>query len=571
MGKDLLAYRGAKACFSWVTVLTLIQAGMIVMQAYWLARAIVPLFEQQGVPSALAPAAWFTAALVLRYLLQSWKEALAASYASRLTGEKRDALFQKIARLGPGNTARGTGGTVTTFVEGMSQFQRYVELSLVKIPGVLIIPVVTGAVVLSQDIRSGVVLFTAFPILMVFMILLGVAAKSKANKQWRSYQLLSNHFIDSVRGLKTLVYLGKARGHEQNIRKVSEQYRKATMSTLKVAFFSSFALDFFAMLSVAVVAVFLGLNLIEGQGELLPALFVLIMAPEFFMPVRELGSDFHATLDGKEAGAAAERWLAEKEKNQEPELQHEWTDQSRLMLKNISVTHPGSEANALNEVSAVLGGFETIMIAGDSGSGKSTLIHLLAGFLPASNGTMVIDGEWRTHLQQEGWRQQIAYIPQHPHIFAGTIEENICMNKPGASKKEVNDAARQAGLSEWIKSLPKKEMTVVGGGGRGISGGQAQRIAIARAFLSGRPILLMDEPTEHLDIETEYDIKQRLKQLFEGKLVIMATHRMHWLNDVDRVIFLKETRLAEDGRPESLIRNSAAFQEWIRMQRREAE
>ncbi|MDZ5784357.1 thiol reductant ABC exporter subunit CydD [Marinococcus luteus] len=571
MGKDLLAYRGAKACFSWITVLTLIQAGMIVMQAYWLARAIVPLFEQQGVPSALAPAAWFTAALVLRYLLQSWKEALAASYASRLTGEKRDALFQKIGRLGPGNTVRGTGGTVTTFVEGMSQFQRYVELSLVKIPGVLIIPVVTGAVVLSQDIRSGVVLFTAFPILIVFMILLGVAAKAKANKQWHSYQLLSNHFIDSVRGLKTLVYLGKARGHEQNIRKVSEQYRKATMSTLKVAFLSSFALDFFAMLSVAVVAVFLGLNLIEGQGELLPALFVLIMAPEFFMPVRELGSDFHATLDGKEAGAAAEQWLAEKEKNQEPELQHEWTDQSRLMLKNISVTHAGSEANALNEVSAVLGGFEKIMIAGDSGSGKSTLIHLLAGFLPASNGAMVIDGEWRTHLQQEGWRQQIAYIPQHPHIFAGTIEENICMNKPEASKKEVNDAARQAGLSEWIKSLPKKEMTVVGGGGRGISGGQGQRIAIARAFLSGRPILLMDEPTEHLDIETEYDIKQRLKQLFEGKLVIMATHRMHWLNDVDRVIFLKETRVAGDGSPEGLMRSSAAFQEWIRMQRREAE
>lgn len=571
MGKDLLMYRGVKACFSWMIVLTIFQAAAIVMQAYWLARAIVPLFEQQGVSAALAPAAWFTAALVLRYLLQSWKEAVAASFASKLTGEKREALFQKIGRLGPGKTVRGTGGAVTTFVEGMSQFQRYVELSLVKIPGVLIIPVVTGTVVLSQDVRSGIVLFTAFPILIVFMILLGVAAKAKAHKQWHSYQLLSNHFIDSVRGLKTLVYLGKARGHDQNIRKVSNQYRKATMSTLKVAFLSSFALDFFAMLSVAVVAVFLGLNLIEGQGELLPALFVLIMAPEFFMPVRELGSDFHATLDGKEAGTAAEQWLAEKENNQEPSLLHNWTEESRLILKNISVTHAGSEANALNEASAVLGGFEKIMIAGDSGSGKSTLIHLLAGFLPASKGAVIIDGEWRTHLQQEGWRQQIAYIPQHPHIFAGTIEENIRMNKPGASKKEVNDAARLAGLEEWIKSLPKKEMTVVGGGGRGISGGQAQRIAIARAFLSGRPILLMDEPTEHLDIETEYDIKQRLKKLFEGKLVIMATHRMHWLNDVNRVIFLEKTRVAGDGSPEDLMRDSSAFQEWMGMQRSEAE
>ena len=568
MRKELFQYRGIKSFLVVLVIITILQGVAIILQAKYLAEGVTSLFYEGKTSNYVELIVFFTVAFISRYFLSLVKDHLVYRYAEKVTSSLRKSVLSKLFALGPRYAKKqGTGRMVTLIMEGISQLRDYLELFLPKLVAVFILPLMVWVYVFQLDFKSAIVLAVSLPILIVFLILLGVVAKAKANRQWKTYRVLANHFVDSLRGLETLKFLGLSKSHEKSITKVSRDYQKSTMSTLRIAFLSSFALDFFTMLGVATVAVFLGLGLIDGVILLAPALTILILAPEYYLPVRELGSDFHATLNGQEAGKAIQEILAE------PLLKREetwgltpWDEMNQLELKHTNVWKSAEEGPILKDIYLTIKGKKKIGIVGESGAGKSTLIDLLGGFLQATEPTIFLNGKGVQHLQNDAWHQQILYIPQHPYLFLDTLANNIRFYRPTASLEEVKVAAEKAGLTSLIHELANGLEEIIGESGRELSGGQAQRVAIARAFLEERPILLLDEPTAHLDVETELDIKEKMLPLFENKLVILATHRLHWMMEMDELIVLHEGRIVEQGNHDTLMERKGKYYEMQQIQ-----
>lgn len=333
------------------------------------------------------------------------------------------------------------------------------------------------------------------------------------------------------------------------------------------------------MLSVASVAVSLGLRLINEEMTLVTGLTILILAPEYFLPVRLVGADFHATLDGKEAGEAMKDIIDRDTVKAEPlsvdgltsaqPLQagaFGWKSDSTLTLEGIGVQYEADGISSLTDVNLAFTGAAKIGIIGESGAGKSTLVDILGGFLHPTSGSLSINGNRVSALTDEEWRRQTAYIPQRPYIFSGTLADNVRFYYPEATLAEVEAVMKAAGLSQLVSSFPDGLNEMIGGGGRVVSGGQEQRIALARALLSSRPVMLLDEPTAHLDIETEYELKETMLPLFEGKLVFLATHRLHWMMDMDLIVVMQQGRVAEAGTHRELIRRRGAYYGLIQSQ-----
>lgn len=458
----------------------------------------------------------------------------------------------------------GTGNVVTMALEGIRQAENYITLFLSKMMNMMMIPWIVLIYVFTLDVDSGVIMIIVFPIIILFMIILGYAAKGKADRQYETYRILSNHFVDALQGLETLKLLGLSKKYRKNVHDVSESYRKATISTLKIAILSTFALDFFTTLSIAVIALFLGLRLLEGALLLLPALTVLILAPEFFLPLREFSSDYHATLDGKNAMGAILDVLALETPTDVEVLSDEaslWNAESTLKINNLKVSYENNDRLAIDELNFEWKGFGKIGLIGASGSGKSTFIDTIGGFLQPIDGTQIeINGTKIPHFAQRNWQKEMVYIPQKPYLFHDTLANNIRFYQPKASDEAVLIAAQKAGLKEFIEELPEGMNTFVGESGRMMSGGQAQRVAIARAFLeTERKILLFDEPTAHLDIETEVALKETILPLMENHLVFFATHRLHWTNEMDMILVLDQGKVVDAGTHEELLVKNGAY------------
>ncbi|UPK43713.1 thiol reductant ABC exporter subunit CydD [Paenibacillus pabuli] len=619
MGRGLLKLPGIRPVLALASALVLLQAMTIIMQAKWLAQAITALFEGSPVTEQYPVLLLFLAAFAARYALSFWLQLIASRYAEKTGNDLRRQMVEQWFRLGPRFAkTEGTGHLVTLAREGTAQYKTYLELFIPRMLGMGFTPIVILFYVFKLDMMSGVILTLTLPILIVFMILVGLAAKRKIDGQFKSYKALANHFVDTLRGLETLKTLGQSGKHGETIIRVSQRYRKATMSTLRMAFLSSFALDFFTMLSVASVAVGLGLRLTEGYMLLGPALTVLILAPEYFLPVRMVGADYHATLDGKEAGEAIGqmiergKWaeLRQKEayltgikqdeaeqsgasssaglsfgpKDESPatirvvlqeinagngvasSIKPFWEATSRLALTNVQVWHEEEGPISLNDVTFQINGLGKVGIIGASGAGKSTLMEVLAGFQQLTSGQMLYNGQHLSPEMMEEWRKQTAAIPQHPYLFSGSLMDNVRFYRPEASDAEVEEAIRAAGLHKLVSSLPNGLQERIGAGGRQFSGGQEQRVALARALISTRPILLLDEPTAHLDVETEYELKQTMLPLFEGKLVFLATHRLHWMPHMDRIIVMDGGTVAETGTHEELLARQGVYYQMIQAQ-----
>lgn len=551
--KALTRLSGFKHIVGVLAGLDILQALFIIGQAYYLSVAITRIWEGNPLDKQLIWVFLFFLCHLGRHLMTFFKDRLLDDFSAREAQNMRQQLLKKLFDLGPVIVQKeGTGNTITMALDGVTLVENYIHLILSKMINLSIIPWVIVAFVFYLDWQSGLILLIVFPIIIIFMIILGLAAQARADKQYATYQILSNHFLDTLRGLDTLKFLGISQPYGSSIYQTSEQFRKATMSALRIGILSTFALDFFTTLSIAVVAVFLGLRLIKGEFELLPALTILILAPEYFLPVRDFSSDYHATLDGKNAMQAIQKVLAQDSIRKEQVKIANWDSASQLRLENIAIAY--EDKNILEGTSYQVTGFQKIALVGMSGSGKSSLINLLSGFLDTASGSISVDGQPVANLDQDDWQKQVIYIPQSPYLFNLSLRDNIAFYTPDASLEAIQEAITVVGLESFVDTLPQGLDTVIGSGSRPLSGGQAQRIALARAFLDqSRRILILDEPTAHLDIETELELKDKILPLFKDRLVFLATHRLHWLRDMDEILVLNQGQVVEVGAYEHLL------------------
>lgn len=563
LDKRLFKFPGARQALGVLSLLTLIQALAIIGQGRFLSVAITDLWGGHQLTSIGVVIVWFMLAYLLRQVMGVAKQYALAPFADKTTASLQTQLTQKYAALGPRTVAnQGTGKSVTLAVEGIDQVHDYLTLVLVKLFDMSITPWLILLYIATINFKEAVFLFVIYPVIVIFMIVLGLAAQAKADREYETFNRLSNHFVDSLRGLTTLKQLGLAKQYAQNIYDVSEDHRKATMSTLKIAILSTFALDFFTTLSIAVVALFLGLGLMDGATHLLPALTILVLAPEYFLPIRNFANDYHATLNGKNALADIMTLLEQPvapETNRYVRQSQRWQATDTLTLEQVSFSYPNADRPALQQINLTLTGHAKVALVGTSGSGKSTLLNLLGGFL-VGDGDVKINEQALPHLQQRQWQEQIQVLPQHPYIFHDTLRANLAFYAPDQRDEDLIAVLQQVGLADWFASLPDGLDTLIGEGAMQTSGGQAQRIGLARIMLDEeRRVLLLDEPTAHLDIETEALLKEMMLPVFDNRLVIFATHRLHWLRQMDWIIVMRDGQIAEQGTLADLIANNGYF------------
>jgi thiol reductant ABC exporter CydD subunit len=364
------------------------------------------------------------------------------------------------------------------------------------------------------------------------------------DRQIRVLERLGGHFLDVVAGLPTLKIFGRAKAQAAAIREVTERYRRTAMATFSVTFLSSLILELVATVAVALVAVAIGLRLMSGQLDLRSGLFALVLAPEAFLPLRRLGANYHASAEGI---AAAEQVFEILEAPSAPRgTRTSFPDPAvaGLAVEGLRVTYPGRTTPALEDVSLHIEGGEVVALVGPSGSGKSTLLSVVLGLITPESGSVQVGGVELGDLDLAAWRARLGWVPQRPHLFKASIAENVRLARNGASREQVWAAISSAGLAETVMSLPDGLDTMLGERGAGLSAGERQRIALARAFLRDAPLLLLDEPTANLDGQTEREVVESIGRLCRGRTVVLVAHRPALRAAADRVLELAPLELA---------------------------
>lgn len=523
----LLRYARSTRTFLIVTVvLGGALAGLVIAQATLLSGLL------SG--SALSSGLLALAGVVVLRALVVWAQDVAANRSSAaVKSQLRQRLLAHAVKLGPGWIAGQKTGELTTLAtRGVDSLDAYFSRYLPQLVLAVIVPLAVGVQILTADWASAITIAVTLPLIPVFMILIGLYTQGKTRRQWRVLSVLSGHFLDVVAGLPTLKVFGRAKAQAEAVRRVTDDYRRATMSTLRIAFLSSLALELLATLSVALVAVSIGLRLVDGNLDYRTALLVLILAPEAYLPLRQVGAQFHASAEGL---AAAERVFEVLETT--PDASGTRTpDVGTISLNEVTVHYPGRGTPALDRESLSIEPGEIVALVGPSGAGKSTILSVLLGFVRPDQGAVTVGGVDLTDIDLDEWRRRIAWVPQRPHLFAGSIADNIRLGDTKSSQAEVAEAAALAGADEFISRLPNGYGTVLGDNGSGLSAGQRQRLALARAFLRKAPILLLDEPTSNVDGATEDVILESVRRFALGRTVVFVAHRPTLLPLADRTV-----------------------------------
>jgi thiol reductant ABC exporter CydD subunit len=535
-------------------VIQAVLIGVVVERGFighWRLGRLVPML------GALAGA--FVARAALSWLGELASHRTSASVTSAL---RRQVLARTVA-LGPSWLAgERTGELTSVATQGIDALEVYFARYLPTAVLAAIAPLILLAWVLWADWRSFVILAVTVSVIPLFMILLGLEAKHHAERQWGRLSGLAAAFYDLLQGLATLRAFGRVGDGRRSLEKATDDFRITTMSTLKVAFLSSLALEVLAAVGTALVALFLGLRLLDGSLHLAVALAVLVLAPELYLPLRRAATEFHASTAGQ---AAAERILDVLDETgaQETPLptgascMAAWREpahldlaRSPIRLSGLKVRYPGRDVPVLDGLDLDLGPGEHVAVTGESGSGKSSLIAVLLGFLRPVSGALSIGGAELAELSLREWRRQISWVPQRPYLVRGTIADNLRLGDAEATARALARAVDQSGLSGLVARLPRGLDTPVGEAGMTLSAGERQRIAIARAVLRDAPIVLLDEPTAHLDTGRELSLAETLGPWLEGRTVLVAAHRLGLVGRVDRTLALAGGRLVDaNGAP----------------------
>jgi ATP-binding cassette subfamily C protein CydD len=539
----------------------LVVTGLVLAQAGLLAHALATAARGIGVAALGTTLAVLLAVVAGRALASGAGETVALRTAATVNSQLRARLAAHTLRLGPAWLAgQQTGQIATVASKGLDALAPYFARYLPQLVLAVAVPMAVLARVAAADRISAVVIAVTLPLIPVFAVLIGLHTKARTQRQWRLLATLGGHFLDVVEGLPTLKLFGRARAQTQVIKEVSEAQRRATVSTLRVAFLSALVLELAAALATALVAVEVGLRLLYGHLGYETALVVLLLTPEAYLPLRAVGAQFHASMEGATAAAHAcdilDTPLPAPAKIPRAGAQLGPAGQaqvdlhsSTIMLNAVRLTYPTREVPALDGVSLAIRPGGRITVTGPSGAGKSSLLGLLLRFAEPASGTIEAGGIPLDRLDPAAWRAQIGWVPQRPHLFAGTVADNIALGQPAASRAAIERAASLAGAVEFIEALPRGYATPLGERALRLSAGQRQRIALARAFLRDAPLLLLDEPTTHLDAITAAQILTTIESPIADRTVIVVSHGPGLAGSADQTITLDHGKLvAADAR-----------------------
>lgn len=528
------------------TLAGLVAAACVVAQALLLAAVIAGAVGGDDLGDLVAPLVALAAVVVVRGLAAGTFTLSGDVASARAAAELRGRLVRGLLDSRPvtlhGARQGDLAAAATTGIEALEPFfARYLPQMVLA----AVVPVAILAVVVPVDVRSAIVMAVTVPLIPVFMILVGKAAEARTRSRWRALSHLSAHFLDVVRGLETLRAHNRADAQVDAVRAVGDDHRRETMGTLRIAFLSALVLELLAMLGTALIAVTIGVRLAAGGMDLRTGLAVLILAPELYAPLRQLGVQFHASADGTAAAEEIFRTL------DLPPALPAGGDRAApspadgpIVLDGVSVTYPGSAAPALRDMDLQLAPGEFVAVTGPSGSGKSTLGLLLARLVAPTSGTLSAAGVDLAGVDADAWRRGVAWVPQRPRLLPATVAANVRLARPEAGDEDVREALRSAGALDVVDALPDGLATVVGEGGHGLSAGETRRVAIARAFLRDAPLVILDEPTADLDPEAALHVAEAVLRLASGRTTLLVTHAAGLAALADRIVEVVEGRVA---------------------------
>ena len=499
-------------------------------------------------------------AIIVRLIAHYVQESVANRLGSAVKATFRKRALAHMFKLGVQHKERH-GDVIHMLTDGLEQVDAYVARYIPQILYAIMIPLIMGIAIVDTLPIIGIILIVTVPLIPFFMILIGKQADRLNKEQWERMSFLSGHFLDVLQGITTLKLFGRAKDQIKVIGRLSEEFKDSTLRVLRVAFLSALVLELVSTISTALIAVYLGLTLLDGEIPFFSAFFILLLAPEFYTPFRQLGAAFHTGMAGKTSILKYEEFM-----NRQPSLPV--GGQSKLQgpiqaieIKDLTFTYEDSE-NGVQHISLAAKRNSPIMLVGESGAGKSTIAHIIGGFLTAPKGTVAIDGLDVCDIDIEWWRQQITYVSQHPHIMKGTLRDVLSFGM-NVSDEEIIAACKEVQLLDVINRQQEGLDTVIGEGGLGLSGGERQRVALARAFLRKGQVLILDEVTAHLDVKTESIISSAIQRLMENKIVIIIGHRLQTMHWASTLYVLKQGRIIQQGSYEELIAVDGYFKDLV--------